>query len=435
MRIAVFTDAYVDGTGGIPVTIDSQRRYLESLGHTVTIFCPVRYKDRKGYAKVDDSLHSAKTGKTDRYIVGIPSVKLIHPYGSAIGKSVKKIEKWIGKKYPDFDKKFDLVHVHYEFMCSLAGIRIAKHFGLPLVQTMHGREDVGLGANVAHPFQTVSAGVLCEMHEKVLPHSIKIDKDKKLARTKSRAKMWEIMVNQANYADVVITPSEHFAKKLESYGVKKSKLFPVSNAVSDSLMENTPSLKDPQIRELKEGEPLRLFWSNRVSKEKRIIPLLRAINLAEHPVTLDVYGDGNQMAKAKRYVQAFDLGEKVSFFGQTSHQELMQHMAEAHICVFVSYGFDTQGMSILEARASGLPVLLCDPDLAESAAEGGYILAESKTPRDMAEAMDKICENPDIIREMSKACLASRDEIRQSVIGEMLMMAYELAVKRKNKRK
>ena len=109
-------------------------------------------------------------------------------------------------------------------------------------------------------------------------------------------------------------------------------------------------------------------------------------------------------------------------------------MADAHLCVFVSYGFDTQGMSILEARTAGLPVLLCDPDLAESAAEGGYIMAESKTPRDMAEALDKMCENPDIISEMSKACIDSRDQVRQSAIGEKLLMAYELATKRRNRR-
>ena len=434
MNIAVFTDAYIDGNGGIPVTIEAQRRYLRSQGHKVVIFCPVRYTDKKGRAITDGGLHSVKEGTVRRDVIGVPVSRLIHPYGSAIGKSPETIEKWIEKKFPGFGSRIDLIHVHYEFMCSLAGIRLAKRYGIPLVQTMHGREDVGLSANVPHPFQRISAEVLCRLHEKKLPHSLTVGKDDELAFSESRARMWEIMVNQANLADVVITPSEHFAAKLERYGVKKRKLFPVSNAVEDRLFEEGGPFSEAVVRELKEGEPLKVLWSSRVSKEKRIIPFLRALRMTEHPVEMDVYGGGNQLERAKRFVEAFEMGGRIRFYGEIPHDELMKKMNDAHLCAFVSYGFDTQGMAVLESRAAGLPVLMCDPDLAESAAPGGFILTDGPSPKSMAAALDDIISEPGRIAEMSRACIETRDKIRQSETGRMLVMAYELAVKRKNRK-
>lgn len=432
MNIAVFTDAYIDGNGGIPVTIEAQRRFLRSQGHKVVIFCPVRYTDKKGRAVTDGGLHSVKNGIVRKDVIGVPVSGLIHPYGSAIGKSPETIEKWIEKKFPGFGSKIDLIHVHYEFMCSLAGIRLAKRYGIPLVQTMHGREDVGLSANVPHPFQRLSAEVLCRLHEKKLPHSLAIAKDNDLAFSESRARMWEIMVNQANLADVVITPSEHFAAKLEKYGVKKRKLFPVSNAVEDRLFEEGGPFEEPRVRELKENEPLRILWSSRVSKEKRIIPFLRALRMVNGSVEMDVYGGGNQLERAKRFAEAFEMGDSIRFYGEIPHDDLMRKMGDAHLCAFVSYGFDTQGMAVLESRAAGLPVLICDPDLAESAAPNGFVLTDGPSPKSMAAVLDDIIRESGRIAEMSRACIETRDKVRQSETGKMLEIAYELAVRRNN---
>lgn len=40
MRIAFFTDVFLEIPGGIPSSIKAQKTALESLGHHVTIFCP-----------------------------------------------------------------------------------------------------------------------------------------------------------------------------------------------------------------------------------------------------------------------------------------------------------------------------------------------------------------------------------------------------------
>ena len=57
-----------------------------------------------------------------------------------------------------------------------------------------------------------------------------------VADTKAKTEMWELMVSHANYADVVLVPGMHFAKKLQRYGMIKPTIH-LSNGVDDALMK------------------------------------------------------------------------------------------------------------------------------------------------------------------------------------------------------
>ena len=217
MKIALFTDIYAPwGSGGIATSIKAQKQALEEAGHEVTIFCP-------GF--------DAK----EKNVVTVPSHRWVKIEKSVLAKRPPVVERFVLQKFPQFGE-FDLVHVHYETSCSLAGIRLARRFGVPLVQTMHGREDQAIMINVIHPFKTIVAGILHFLHQCYLPHSLKVHRDKEQAKSLAQVLMWQIMVNQAQYADVVVTPSKHFAVKIKKYGVTKPVL-PVSNGVPDQILE------------------------------------------------------------------------------------------------------------------------------------------------------------------------------------------------------
>ena len=185
MKIAIFTDIYAPwGDGGIATSIKSQKDELEKLGHEVIVFCP-------GFCA------------TEKGVVTVPSHKIIRLSKSVVALRPKKVERFVARKFPNFGD-FDVVHVHYEASCSIAGIRLAKRFKVPLVQTQHGREDMGIATNIGHPFQLITATALNFAHERCLSHAIKIQKDQYLAPTLTRAKMWELVVNHAENADVVL---------------------------------------------------------------------------------------------------------------------------------------------------------------------------------------------------------------------------------------
>lgn len=319
MKIAMFTDVFLEVPGGIPSSIRAQKVELEKAGHEVVVFCP-------GWHKTDDET-----------IIITPTCKYLKPGGAPFSRNPNVVERWIEANYPSL-RDFDIIHSHYEAGCSIAGMRLAKKYHIPLVQTMHGREDMALTYNIPHPFKNLAGCLINWMHARYLPHKISVKKGLYLARngrqiapTVGRAKMWTMMVNHANFADVVVTPSHHFADKLKRCGVERE-IKIVSNGIKDEAVTEFEALTGGNlVRERKANEPLKLFWGSRVSNEKRMMPLLKAISLANEAIRMDVYGDGNALGKAKRFVKRHHLEQSVKFHGRVAHEKMLKKMAAAHI--------------------------------------------------------------------------------------------------------
>lgn len=425
MRIAFFTDVFLEIPGGIPSSIKAQKTALESLGHHVTIFCPGWKKQQPGISMNKQSrLSSSK--KSDQDIVMVPTFKYLHPNGAPLAKSPTKILKYINGLYPNFSSSFDLVHVHYEASCSIAGVKLAKKYHLKLVQTMHGREDIAIYTNVPAPLNYLVAPLLNFLHQKSLEsiqkRKITIpQKDNYLITTSVHRNMWELMIRQASLADIVISPSQHFAKNLEHYHAAKT-VHVVSNGIDDELFAKY-SFK---IRERQQNDPLKIIWSSRVSKEKRILPFLESIKQSKYHknIQLTVIGEGNQLQEAKAFTKANLNNTKITFLGLVPHEELFQHEKDQHLSIINSYGFDTQGMTILEAIACGLPVIYADPAMDENIPDQCGLRAKNNTPNAMAELLDYIFENPELIKTMSKAALKASPSVMQSAQIKKLLNLY-----------
>lgn len=425
MRIAFFTDVFLEIPGGIPSSIKAQKTALESLGHHVTIFCPGWKKQQPGISMDKQSRFSLSRNSNEDIII-VPSFKLLRPNGAPLAKSPTKIIKYINKLYPNFSSSFDLVHVHYEASCSIAGVKLAKKYHLKLVQTMHGREDIAIYTNVPTPLNYLVAPLLNFLHQKSLKsiQQRKItlpQKDNYLIKTSVHRNMWELMIRQASLADIVISPSQHFAKNLEHYHAAKT-VHVVSNGIDDELLAKY-SFK---IRERQQNDPLKIIWSSRVSKEKRIIPFLESIKQSKYHknIQLTVIGEGNQLQEAKAFAKANLNNTKITFLGLVPHEELFQYEKDQHLSIINSYGFDTQGMTILEAIACGLPVIYADPAMDENIPNQCGLRAKNNTPNAMAELLDYIFENPELIKTMSKAALKASPSVMQSAQIKKLLNLY-----------
>ena len=215
MKIAIFSDCYLDLTGGIVSSINAQKKALENLGHEVFIFST-------GYPKRSNELNRL----AEQNIFQVPSCKLFFYKLTPVSRRPKIIENWLLKIFPEL-KSFDVFYVHYEAGCSIAALRLARKLKIPSVQVMHGREDMGETNIIPYGLRSVVAAVFLWLHNLYLPHNLVVKRDNYLADSLAKAKMWTLMVNHANFADLVLTPSAHFRDKLKHYGVKKPiKVFP-----------------------------------------------------------------------------------------------------------------------------------------------------------------------------------------------------------------
>ena len=394
MKIAIFSDCYLDLTGGIVQVINAQKKALEDRGHTVYVFStayPKSEEVRKKLAK--------------EHIFIVPSCQWCFRGLTPVSRRPRIVEKWLMREHPEI-RKFDVFYVHYEGGCSIAGLRLARELGVPSVQMMHGREDAGEAAIVPWGLRTLVAGLLNWFHAWYLPHPVKIPRDEYLAQTRAATRMWELMVNHANYADVVITPSEHFAKKLNHYGAKKE-IQVCPNGYPDAQFPARATVK-----ELKPEEDLRIIWHSRLFGEKRIMAFLEVLRRVPGGYRLDVYGDGADLARAKRFATRHQL--KVVFHGVAKFETVQKAIKKAHLDVLASYNFDDYPMTLVEAEACGVPVFFCDPDMREVVPEGGYVLSAGPGPEEMAKALNKLIAHPEQIAKMSSVMVKHREEVLMS---------------------
>lgn len=388
MKIAIFSDCYLDLTGGIVTAINADKAELERRGHTVYVFSSAYPRSK-----------AEKNKLRRKHIYPVKSCRLIGRGMSPIAVRPGVVAKNLEKSCPEL-KNFDIFYVHYEAGCSIAGLKLAKKYNIPSVQVMHGREDVGEEQIVPVGLRTLVAAALNLFHSWYVPHKVKVKRDNYLATTIARAKMWTLMVNHANFADLVLTPSEHFREKLIHYGVTKP-IISLHHGIKDEILAT-----EIKPKEFKDGDVLEIIWHSRVSGEKRILPFLKALNKVTRPYHVNIYGDGPDYLKSIEYAKLHRLN--VTFHGTTDMQTIWRALKRAHLDVLVSYNFDTFGMTLVEAAAMGAPVLIADPDLKEILAPKGFILSKDETPSSMAEAIEQIFDHPEIISKMSIAQLESR---------------------------
>ena len=411
MKIAIFSDCYLDLTGGIVSSINAQKHALEALGHEVAIFTTA-------YPKSVQELRELATKR----IFVVPSCKYLIRGVSPISRRPRIIEKWLLKEHPEL-QDFDVFYVHYEAGCSIAGLRLGKQLGIPTVQVMHGREDMGVTSIAPFGLRTITATLLNWFHSWYLSHPIKVRRDNYLADTIAKAKMWTMVVNHANYADYVVCPSHHFAKKLKHYGVKHQ-IHIIPNGYPDT---NFP--KNPPVKSLNAGEPLKIIWHSRLSGEKRILPFLEALAHVEGKYHLDVYGGGPDRKKAERYATKHNLN--VTFHGDTPFKQVQHEIQHSHLDVLASYNFDNYPMTLVEAEACGVPCLICDPDMREIIPDGSFVLSKSESPEDMAEALNDLISHPDRIAKMSETMLKHRHEVLIGTRINSLLDLFNHCVKHK----
>jgi len=191
--------------------------------------------------------------------------------------------------------------------------------------------------------------------------------------------LWWMTREYHNLADVNLTVSGIMRDQLEERGFRNVRVWPPS--VDSGLFH--PAHRDPAMRaRLSRGRPDRplLLTVSRLAPEKNVAFL--AALLARLPGTsLAIVGDGPQRAEL---VQQF-AGRDANFVGYLQGRQLAAAYASSDAFVYASET-ETMGNVVLEAMASGLPVVAPRaggiPDLVMHNTTG-YLYA----PGDLADAI------------------------------------------------
>jgi glycosyltransferase involved in cell wall biosynthesis len=158
--------------------------------------------------------------------------------------------------------------------------------------------------------------------------------------------------------------------------------------------------------------PFVFLWAGRLEHVKGIDLLLEAVHLLKKELKTDfrvrLAGKGNLRQELELQSEKLGLSGEVVFLGRISRAEMQQEMQRAN-CFILPSRYEAFGVVLIEAMASGLPVIATrsgGPDTIVTG-ENGLLVDPDDAPQ-LAEAMEQMITNYDT---------RSAENIRSSTIA------------------
>jgi len=185
---------------------------------------------------------------------------------------------------------------------------------------------------------------------------------------------------------------EGYERFLRGGAARPDKLVYLPNGVDTHRFAPRPEVRQAKRQELGLGEEFIWLAVGRLEEAKDYPTLLRAFALVRerHPqARLLVVGAGSLEEEVKRLALELGLGESVRFLGlRTDIPELM-NAADAYV---MSSAWEGMPMVLLEAHASGLPIVATDVGANRDVVRDGVsgYLVPQKHPEALAAAMNRL---------------------------------------------
>jgi glycosyltransferase involved in cell wall biosynthesis len=200
--------------------------------------------------------------------------------------------------------------------------------------------------------------------------------------------------------EVVLSPSPASDARLVELGIEPGRIGRWDRGVDISRFD--PALRTPGLLS---GDTINVLYAGRLTKEKGVELLADAFLAARahDPRLRLVLAGGGPEEDALRA----RLGDAATFLGWLSGDALARAYASADAFLFAS-PTDTFGQVILEAQASGLPVVAVDEGGPASLIEHGETgLLTAADPRALAEALLSVVSGPLLAERLRRAALAA----------------------------
>jgi len=233
----------------------------------------------------------------------------------------------------------------------------------------------------------------------------------------------EDMVNHFyQNCDIVLATSRYTQKELSHY--VKGKVFGIfrSGVNTDSFH---PQKRDESFRKSLDDKTI-LFFAGRMTPEKNLGFLKDVyVKLLQKHSDIFIAGDG----EIREYLQR-ELRDKVTTPGFLYKEDLYRAFASSDIFVFPSTT-DTLGLVVLEAQASGLPVIVTDQGGAMEVMEDGEtgFLCNVKTIDDFVEKIDRLITNKKMREDMGRKGRILAEQYSWDRAFDSLLKVYEEFVK------
>jgi glycosyltransferase involved in cell wall biosynthesis len=206
-----------------------------------------------------------------------------------------------------------------------------------------------------------------------------------------------------NHSRLIVSPSEAMRNLLIRNGVRPDRVFLIPHGI-----EPLPRLPFEKMN----GRRIRFGYIGSVNRAKGFHILLESLNRIESQDSceLHIFGgaqnpwDNEFFAKC---MAGYSGKATITNHGYISHEKLADAFKKIDILILPSIYLEVFGLVILEALSAGRPVIVSKSGGPEEIVRNGIdgFVAERNDSKALAEAMQKVVDNPDLILEMSQQIL------------------------------
>ncbi len=367
MKIVIATAVYYPMINGVAVFSHNLAVGLARRGHEVLVICPSQ--TGKASTRVEDGVKvcyvkSMNARVYPDQIHKVPAKKKFwYKHGLRVsvfpGREVKRIL---------MDFRPDVVHVQVSDPIGLSVVAQAQKMNVPVVMTEHNQPEV-----ITDPLK--------------MP---------KLLKKPANALLSTYFRNRQKKSDFVTMPTKQAINNLLSTHEIKVPVAAVSNGVDLSHFQPGEKAKRPTV-----------VYVGRVDPEKKVELVVRAFREVLEKVPeaeLLIAGDGVDRVRLEKLARELKLEKSVKFLGKVLPPELYRVYQKSWVFVTASE-IETQGIVLIEAAASGLPLIAVNRGaVAEICLDGkNGFLCTPRSISELSQALESILTDEKMRKRFSEA--------------------------------
>lgn len=317
MNIALFSDTYLPDINGVATSTNILKNELKKHGHQVLVVTTVL---PYGSDYVDE----------DDYVLRLPGIDLKKLYGYR----VSNVYSFKGmRELKDFSP--DIIHIQTEFGIGIFGKIAGEILNVPVCYTYHT-----MWTDYSHYIAPSHMKNADNVAKKIIEKISKI------------------------YGDTcseLIVPSQKTADALRTYGISNSIHVVATGLQLEHFSRN--NMNHAIMNKINSQYHLEdrfvVTFLGRIAPEKSVDLLIEAmqdVSQRNPKVCLMIVGGGPQLDELKELTRSFNLEHCVFFTGpkESSLVPSYYHVSDLFVSASIT---ETQGLTFIEAMASGIPVL------------------------------------------------------------------------------
>lgn len=345
MRIGLVTDTYLPDVNGVVSSIVTLKKALEKAGDTVFIIT----NHAKPYIEFEDG------------VLRLPGMKLKMLYGYKMSSPIN-----IGGADYLRSMDLDVIHLQTNFGVGIYGQYLASALKIPAVVTYHTMYE-----DYTHYINPMNFSGF-----------------DKVSREAIRA----VSRKMCNSMQAVISPSEKTKEILQQYGVI-APIYVVPTGLDldafSQACQDQEKMREIRSRVSDDPSAKILVFVGRIAKEKTLEMPIQAISLSKDPnLHLAVVGAGPDEDYYRKLTEDLGASDRVHFLGKCDPSEVAGFYAAFDGFVSASLS-ETQGMTYLEAMATGTMVFGRRDEVLKDLLEEGETGFYFDTPEELLEKAER----------------------------------------------